>query len=127
MTKADRTTTKHFQIFKKEARLWLDRLGLKDYSVYFLHSQDGREDSRAWIESDYNGKIASIGLSRDWSGDPVTVKKVRKAAFHEVVHLLLANLVVLGQERWTVQGIYGAEEHAIIRRLEALFYGSGEN
>ena len=104
----------------------MDNFGLKDYSVCFLHSRDGPEDSRAWIETDFNGKIASIGLCRDWAGDPVTVHKVRRSAFHEVVHLLLANLVVLGQERYTVQGIYGAEEHAVIRRLETLFYGSGE-
>jgi hypothetical protein len=123
----NRTTTTHFKIFKKEAGLWLDKFGLKDYSVCFLHSNEGPEDTRAWIESDFNGKIASIGLSRDWSGDEVTVHKVRRSAFHEVVHLLLANLIVLGQERWTVKGIYDAEEHAVIRRLEALFYGSGEN
>jgi len=71
MKKSNRTTTKHFHTFKKEVRLWLYNFGLKNYSVCFRHVDDDPEDSRAWIETDFNGKISSIGLSRNWGVGPV--------------------------------------------------------
>lgn len=126
MTK-NRTTTKHFQIFKKEARLWIDRFGLTNWEVIFYHEDDGDEELRGWMTAVFDHQIANIGLARSWVNSKVSVRGIKKTAFHEVVHLLLANFSILGQERWSIQKAYQAEEHAVIRRLEEFFYGSGEN
>lgn len=122
--KKNLTSVKHFELFKKEALLWIDRLGLKDWQVRFFHEDDtDLGNCRAWFHADFSNKISSLGLARSWGDDPVSNQRVKRSGFHEVVHLLLANLVILGQERWSVQGVYETEEHVIVRRMENAFYG----
>src|SRR4030042_7116632 len=104
-----RTTAKDFQLFKRESRLWKKRFGLLHWRITFYHEDDDGEPAFAWMQAQYQGKNANLCLSRDWKENEVTALKVRRSAFHEIVHLLLADLVIMGQERWSVQGAYAAE------------------
>ena len=121
------TTASDFRLFKLEAMKWRDRFGLTDWRIFFHHEDDDGSDAAfAWMQCDYGARSANIGLSRDWVGNEVTDDGVRRVAFHEIMHLLLADLVILGQERWSVEGVYSSAEHSVIRRLEEFFYGKGE-
>lgn len=123
-----RTTSKHFDIFKKEAFLWIGKFNLGCWGIGFFHTDtsDG-ELNRAWLSVQYSHQLASIGLTRNWGNNAVTVHKVKRAAFHEVFHLMLANLMIMGQDRWANQDTIEAEEHSVIRRMENLFYGREES
>ncbi len=60
-----KTTPAHFEIFKKEAELWLSRLGLTDWRVDFLHiSQPEGKPCRAWFRAEVEGRFAEIVLRR---------------------------------------------------------------
>lgn len=123
-----RTTTTHFRIFKKEARLWLLRLGLQDWRVDFEH-QDAPDHivSRAWYHGKVEDRVCALALARSWGGDIPTNSNVRESAFHEVCHVLLADIEGIASGRNFDGNYLDKCMHQVIRRLEKLFYGSGEN
>ena len=120
----DRTTSRDFEIFKREAELWIGRLGLTDWSVDFFHSDnpDGRP-CRAWFRGEIEGRFCLIGLSPDWSGIKITDEAVRKSAFHEVCEVMLMPLAWVAECRYAREEEIPEATHTIIRRFENLFYG----
>jgi len=119
------TTAKHFKIFKEEAELWISRLGLVDWSVYFSHVKD-HPDALASMTANIPNRGVTINLSTDWSGEEISVAQLKETAFHEVFELVLARLSYLGECRFLSDEEIPEERHNIIRRFENLFYGSGK-
>ena len=116
-----KTTKKHFEVFKKEVRLWIDRLGLAEWRLDVRHvDTDG--NARAWFWADSEGMYAVIGLSPDWGSDNVTQETLKSSAFHEVLHLLFASMTWAANERHVSKGYFEEEEHKVIRRLENTLY-----
>ena len=121
----NRTTSKHFKIFKKEAELWLTRLSLRDWKVVFDHViRSSSENALACINCDIGGRVATITLNKNWGLEDVTVYQLRRTAFHEVGELLVARLGFLGECRYLQTEEIPEERHNIVRRLENLFYGN---
>jgi len=115
--KVNRTTAADFRLFKAEAKKWIERFGLKEYRVSFVHETSKEfAATRAWFHSD--GTIAEIGLSQDWAGDEVTKSRVALCAFHEVCHILLDELAGAAAARDTTLRTVEYEEEKIIHRLE---------
>lgn len=123
----NRTTSKHFKIFKKEAELWIDRLGLSEWRVDFSHSNcpDG-SPCRAWYHGKVEDRVCEIGLVPDWDPDVVTIHRVKECAFHEVFHVALADLEAIAECRSFVQNRLDTGLHQVIRRFENLFYGNAK-
>lgn len=119
------TTAKDFEIFKKEAELWIKRLGLVDWSIYFSHVGDC-PNALASMMANIPNRGATINLSADWTGEGISVSQLRETAFHEVLELVLARLSYLGECRFLQDEEIPEERHNIIRRFENLFYGSGK-
>lgn len=93
----NKTTGKDFDLFVKEGMHWLEKLGLKDWEVLFIHyANEELGDSaktRANVEIDLVNHIATVGLCTDWSGClKVNHFEVCKAAFHECCELLMADI-----------------------------------
>lgn len=129
MKRQNRTTAKHFKLFKKEVRLWLDRLGLKDWRVDFDHEDIGDGSgvsTRAWYHGTIEDRVCGIGLAKNWDSDPITNRKIRECAFHEVGHVLLAQLEGIAERRQFIRSELAQELHVVIRRFENYFYGTGE-
>jgi hypothetical protein len=121
------TTVRHFAVFKKEAEKWIDRLGLLDWRIEFEHMDDpGGKPARAWFRSQVEGRFAELGLSKNWSGDPVTGHKLRETAFHEVCELLLCPIGWIAECRYAREEEIPEAIHTVIRRLENYFYGRGK-
>ena len=119
------TTTRHFEIFKREAELWIGRLGLTDWRIDFKHknSPDGI-GARAWFGAKVGDRIAEVGLAVDWDPDVITVHRVRETAFHEVFEIMLCPLGWIGDCRYAREEEIPEAKHVIIRRFENLFYGN---
>ena len=118
-----KTTTKHFDLFRKEVYRWIDEFGLGDWRIdcYHEHNMDG---ARASCVFRCQEMAADIYLEREWEGDKITTYKVKTSALHEVSHILLAKLYELAHNRFTVTEDQISEAtEGIIRRLERALIG----
>ncbi len=125
MPKSYKTTKKHFKLFKKEAKYWIERLHLNSWRVDILHHVrtdliDG-ERVLAWCNWTWKYRTSEIYLNKEIGRTArMDAEVLSMAAFHEVCHLLLARLLTNADTN-----ARPAEEdenievtHAIIRRLE---------
>ncbi len=112
----NKTSKEDFEYFKKQCEYWQDRLSLRDWKLHYLH--ETYTGSYAWFRSDVPGKTATLGLSVSWEDEKITKPKLNSSARHEVLHLLLADLVYAGHARQSTDEDFENTQHAIIRRLE---------
>ena len=111
-----KTTTRHYEIFQKEAVKWIKRFGLFDWSIKFFH-EAWDENCRARIRYNRATRVASINLETSWN-TPIVIHELKKAAFHEVMELLIAELCLIASSRSYDEGDLEQESHTVIRRLE---------
>lgn len=119
-----------YMIFKDEAGRWLEKFGLTDWSVTFCHES---LDPPRWSQVRYNlvAKQAVISLNTEVDDSDVPQEKeeleleIRKCAFHEVVHLLLAELDVIARSREYDEDWLELALHSCIHRLENVVFNGG--
>lgn len=113
----------HFDYFKQEVLLFQKLLGLYDWEIFFIHTDI---DARADITYNITGRCATIRLAKSWYICEPTYKELSLAAFHEILHLLLADYQdVIGDASMTTTAkIVQVEtlDHIIIRRFENLLF-----
>lgn len=114
-----KTTKKHFEIFQKEAEYWIQKFGLLDWQIYFLWEVED-ENNKAECESNPSAMNATLFLTKEWPAvETLNEAEIRRNAFHEVCHVLLAPMNNLrGFEDSSVARNYrvGAV-HGVIQRL----------
>lgn len=110
----------YFEIFKDEARKWINLFGLKDWEIIFRF-EETEDFDRAICGINWAGKICNLTLAR-WHSEERTEDEIRKYAFHEVCELLLTEMerIALDEEiPYTERkGLTEAARHGVIRRLE---------
>ena len=112
-----KTTKKDFEDFKAYGEEFIDKLGLKDWSIVFM-TEDSDEVYGA-AASNVGGRVATISLSKSWDErKPKTPLALRRLALHEVLHVLFAPILKEAKERYTMQYVIDDLEHDVIRRLE---------
>ena len=117
------TNRKHFKAFKAAASEWADKLGLSDWSLHYYHEDMGDDDRApiATCKSDSQGRVATITLNIYWPEHlALTNEELSRVAFHELGHVLLAELVWLANNRICTDGLLTQAQHSVIRRLERL-------
>jgi hypothetical protein len=95
----------------------IEALGLKDFKIYWEHTND-MPNSYAFIRPDIEAMQAVIGLTINFGEHKVSRSHLDYCARHEVLHLLLADLVQVGKYRQSMDIDFTRAQHAIIRRLE---------
>ena len=113
-----KTTKTHFKFFKDQCEYWINEIGLQEWKVYYSHQS--HEDGLAWVMWDTEGRVATVGLSMDWPNLDPTPENLDNSAFHEVCHILLADLADLPKRTVHTETMSVQMQHAIIRRLEYL-------
>lgn len=120
---SNKTTKKHFEIFRKESLKLIKDFGLSDWRIDILHQEDPEKRCcRGWSNSNCVSFVGQISLSPDWNGDIVTTEEVKKCALHEIGHILFCGMATAATERNVACGMFELEEHRVIRRMENLFY-----
>jgi len=115
------TTKRHFELFKKECKKWQKAFGIFYWEFYFDH-RDDLGDSESAVLYAVDGKQATFILSKTITF-PVTDALVKRAAFHEVMELLLGPLSHLSESRFDVtQERLDQERHAVIRVWENFIF-----
>ncbi len=124
MAEENVTTQKEFQIFKKESMMWVDKLGLKGWDIEYSHKS---LDIGTLATCSYNviSRSADLSLNVVWIKSP-TVLNIKRAAFHEVMELLLARFDAIARDRSLGEFELEEEAHNIIRVFENIFYNRHE-
>ena len=124
-----KTTKRHFKIFSREIEQWAQKLGMHEWRITVFHKKNARvENARASFVAYVQDRIATIYLEPDWGEGDYRLSDciIRKSAMHEILHLLFARLTYLSVSRAATQEQIDEEEHALVHRLEALFFGTLE-
>ena len=108
-----RVTAKDFNVFKKEAIKWIKFFGLIGWEIKFEKGIPNADGAQAWCSMNYTAKTASLGISSEINDD----EDIRLCAFHEVCELLLGNIRVQAQARFTEEQELEAAIHDVIQRL----------
>ncbi|MHA1866835.1 MAG: hypothetical protein ACTSXD_02080 [Candidatus Heimdallarchaeaceae archaeon] len=114
------TSSKDFNLFRKECDKWIEVFGLKDWYVYYVH-YDNIEDSGAYgsCSASINTKCAEISLYKNLYDNYYDEHIIKRTAFHEVCELLFIKIKFFTVTDTKVQEREIEEElHTIIRRLE---------
>jgi len=114
-----KTTKSDFDKFKQYCSEALQTFQLIEWSVHYDHANvEGSYANTSWRLS---GGVATITLSTYWDDlRPKTDDAIKRLAYHEVLHLVMAPLYAEAGERYTNQLAIDTAEHMIIRRLENL-------
>lgn len=116
---ANKTTKKHFDIFKVECQKWILRFGLLDWEIAYSYGCHN-SDHMAECATNTIGCSAILRLAKEWiEYRPITERAIRKSAFHEVCHLLTVKFDA-SHDEWdsTEKEIKNeAEIHAFINRM----------
>ena len=113
------TTLKDFELFKKEAKKWIDRLGLLEWEFTFFHENI---DPDATCTSYFMDKKMVLVFAKEIEKEDQTKREyIKTLAQHEVLHALFENLYHQARDRSFSAKNYFAEEHAIIHRLQKAF------
>lgn len=112
-----KTTKADFELFKKYCNEAVQKLGLVEWSLYY--DRDNLEDAYARTYWKLAAGAATIVLATYWDDlRPKTDEEIRRLAYHEVMHVLMAPLLAEAEDRYTNQSAIDIAEHQIIRRLE---------
>lgn len=116
-----KTTVKHFELFKHEAKVWVNALGLREYELHFHH--DELEDSLAQCGSNEQARLGMIYLNKEWHGEvPLNNLEIKKAACHEVLELFLSRLRAYADCKNGTPELVDGEIHRVIQVLINNFY-----
>lgn len=121
MSSSEELTKRDFEIFKKEALKWIEILGLKDWEWHFVFGECS-DDSRAEYLIQGAARIVTVYLSNFWNDiGGKSNEEIKKAAFHEVVEVMLYKLRSLAL-RDSNYGNVDAATHKIVRTLENVLF-----
>lgn len=112
-----KTTKAHFKLFRDECLYWQKRLGLVNYDIGF--KLDALDDSKSEIHRDIVNKVAVVKLDSNWEDDfaPLTNDEIIMTALHEILHLLLTELALLGRSRFCTDYDLEQAEESVVRTL----------
>ncbi|GAH01412.1 unnamed protein product, partial [marine sediment metagenome] len=93
-----KTTEKQFESFKQECHKWIKFFGLKDWRIKITHEDIDENFTAADVTHNSRSRQAAIRLNTTLHDDLKDID-VKVSAFHEVCHLLLADLTCLTRSR----------------------------
>ena len=115
-----KTTKRHFELFRSECLRLLAEWGvLGEWRVEFVHQYV--EGCRAQYRACYVERSATLLLSTDWGGGPddlLSDEAIRDCAQHESVHLMLAPLHCIMDERYVSEDESKQALEAVVRRVQ---------
>lgn len=115
-----KTSNLHFELFKKECEAWIERFGLQEWCLRYAHENISDAEADACWDKQSMGAV--ISLSRDWGKyGEVTEEVLRLHALHEVLHILLAKIHAIAEDRFIVKQQIAELEEEAIRRIVAGF------
>jgi len=108
---------KHWDLFVKECKFWLDYYGLKGWDVRYVHDEDNDNAGSYWISVE--ARKITINLSRETQEWLCNTHEVQLTAFHEVTEAgLLGRLKEYAKHRYIQEREIDESTHEIVAVLE---------
>lgn len=106
-------TAKEFLEFKVECRKWIDRLGLRSWTITFV--QEPHKCMLGACSWSYADRCATLYLNTKYTSRYIDIKAV---ALHECLELLMSPMQDLAEDRVWSKDEWIKERHIVIRTLE---------
>lgn len=116
MSKPVMISKKEFKEFEYCVHYWLQRLGMTEWEVH-VHHEQGASGELASVSYASEDKYATFYLAEyteDGGRRPYTMEFL---ALHEVLHLLIADIVWTAARSRTDDSVIVAHEHEFINRM----------
>ena len=116
-----KTTKKHFLIFKKECKKWIDYFGLKNWDIRIVLDEiENRKNgiTLAIVNNNFHSRSSIITLNKTLNKEFLEKKELKCCAFHEIWEIILYPLAYLAEARFITNSEVEPEIHNIIRTLE---------
>lgn len=111
-----KTTETHFALFRKHCQKFIDQFGLRQYEVTHTHKRDMEAVSNCFVDPE--SAIVIMNFASDWGMlTPLDEKAIKRAAFHEVMELLLWELRQ-AMRAFFSEEVVNKKIHAVIRTWE---------
>lgn len=108
-------TPDQLQVFHAYMVKWQEILGLNDWRVEY---SPRKTKNLADVAVTYDARLAAYRLG-DWGAAEITDKNIEATALHELLHVLLAEVV--NQKEYALEGeVLMAAEHRVVNVLEKL-------
>lgn len=114
----NKTTKQDYKYFKSRVLHWQKELGQVDWAIHFKHEKLNGMFAETRMANDSH--VAVVSLSSNWEDDVVSDEQLNRTAFHEVLHVVMSDLVSEAKARYAVEYDIDRAEHAVIRILENL-------
>jgi len=111
-------TDEHIQSFANYLEQWQTVLNLNDWRI----ERSAKKASRgviAQVAHSLPDRLAAWQLGADWGPLPVTDYELESAAVHELLHVMLAELIAVAQSKPDDDTMQAAE-HRVINTLERI-------
>jgi hypothetical protein len=99
---------------------WQARLGLQGWRISVSKKPAKNGNMAELASTDTPSLLADIRLGVNWKGSPVTPHALEQAAVHELLHVLLHELVEQAQSKAATHDELMTAQHRIINVLEVL-------
>ena len=118
------TGPEHVLKFKAYLDKWQDKLNLKDWRIE-QHKSKAERGALAQVQRSYPDRLAAWRLGTDWGAIQLTDYELESTAAHELIHVLLCELVELALKKADDE-ILMAAEHRVVNTLERLLVPKGD-
>lgn len=123
--KRKNTLTKEQQVrFHEYMVAWQQTLSLGNWRIE-KSAKPATRGAMAEVIFDAEARMATYRLG-DWQGTEINERSMRETALHEMLHVLLHDLLELAQDRTANGDAIGVAEHGVINVLERLLMEASE-
>lgn len=112
------TGPEHVAKFAAYLELWQDRLNLKDWRIE-QHQSKASRGALAQVQRSFPDRLAAWRLGTDWGPVSPTDHELESTAVHELLHVLVCEVVELASKKADDETLMAAE-HRIVNTLERL-------
>ena len=111
--------------FGRHLREWQIHLGLQDWRVVMspIPAKKVMAEMDKW---DWQQRQVTCRVGLDWKSTPVTSETLAQTAVHELLHVLLYELIEAAKNNQISVEALGSIEHRVINVMERLLVPGGE-